>query len=141
MNGVDGLGLADMGQDDVLFHELIHVYRAQRGVFESQSVGNAFQFLEEFYAVVLTNIYVSEARPNAILRGDHNLEFHSLADAGQPEDANEFYRRHRDNIDKLMNDESMKALTSPLAVTHSASRIGRWNPLRAAKFAGMFSSV
>ncbi len=142
MMGVDGLGLPKLGQEDVLFHELIHVYRAQLGAFEFQVIGGAFGFLEEFYAVVLTNIFLSEGRPDAVLRGDHALEFHSLQDAGQPEDASEFFQRNRTMIERLLNDPSMSVLMHGLTRSGGTAQIANWNPLRVARLArDMYSSL
>lgn len=62
--------------DEILFHELVHVLRAVSGKFVKQPVFgglNKYTNSEEFVAVLLTNIYISD-RSNKIksgLRRDH----------------------------------------------------------------------
>lgn len=68
--------------DEILFHELVHVFRGVSGKFSQQPVfGGLSKYTdtEEFYAVLLTNIYISD-RTNKIksgLRRDHK-GFHAL---------------------------------------------------------------
>jgi hypothetical protein len=68
--------------DEILFHELVHVFRGVSGKFLKQPVFGGlskYDDTEEFYAVLLTNIYVSD-RTNKIksgLRRDHK-GFHAL---------------------------------------------------------------
>jgi Effector protein len=46
--------------DEVLFHELVHASRQMRGVEDSIPVNAGYADQEEYLAVVLTNIYLSE---------------------------------------------------------------------------------
>jgi len=62
--------------DEILFHELVHVFRNVSGKWAKQPVFGGLRTYddsEEFYAVLLTNIYISD-RSNKIksgLRRDH----------------------------------------------------------------------
>jgi hypothetical protein len=65
--------------DDVLLHELVHAMRQEQGTFLKipTSGGDAgYDDDEEFLAILLTNIALSEKSPGAPLRRDHG--------AGQP---------------------------------------------------------
>lgn len=46
--------------DEVLFHELVHSMRIGHGVTRDRSMGDGFENEEEFCAVLLANIYISE---------------------------------------------------------------------------------
>jgi hypothetical protein len=48
------------GPDEVLFHELVHASRQMRGVADKIPVNAGYGNQEEYLAVVLTNIYMSE---------------------------------------------------------------------------------
>jgi hypothetical protein len=124
-------GLDNFQPDDVLFHELVHAYRAMLGIFEFVEVKDTWHFTEEFFAVVLTNIYVSETGRSGSLRGDHSEQFHSLKDVSGSESDESFYlapsnRRERTLIDQLC--EEMPELTDPLS--DLVQKNGTWNPLR-----------
>jgi len=64
-----------MRDSEVLFHEMVHGYRGMRGIQHfMQTVGGRKNYgnLEEFAAVVITNIYISETRgPEEPLTADH----------------------------------------------------------------------
>ena len=68
--------------DEILFHELVHVFRNVSRKWNQQGLtGGLFRYddTEEFYAVMVTNIYISD-RSNKIksgLRRDHQ-SFHPL---------------------------------------------------------------
>jgi len=63
--------------DEILFHELVHVFRSVSGKFVQRPVFGGlsrYNDTEEFIAVLLTNIYISD-RSNKIksrLRSDHS---------------------------------------------------------------------
>ena len=62
--------------DEVLFHEMVHNLRATTDKGREQDLGGGlkrYNTLEEFYAVLLTNIYISDAtnRHSSGLRVDH----------------------------------------------------------------------
>lgn len=125
--GIDTL--ADNFQpDDVLFHELVHAYRAMLGIFEAVPTGDTWSATEEFFAIVLSNIYVSETRPTGAMRGDHNIQFHSLKDAGETESDQAFYLLHITLMEQMIRE--MPDLTKGLMETDPAKQIGAWNPLR-----------
>jgi hypothetical protein len=105
--GYDPVG--DLYQaDDVLFHELFHALRMLDGVFLGNPMRDGYDFEEEFFGILATNIYVQEqGRPQA-LRRDHSLVFHQLDQAGQ----NEFFSKYWSEINKLC--EQMEGFTREL---------------------------
>ena len=60
--------------DDILFHEMFHAYRQMQGLWTNDRLDDDFGRKEEFFAVVVTNIYVSErngSTPQRELRGNY----------------------------------------------------------------------
>jgi Effector protein len=57
--------------DEVLFHELTHATRMIRGRMTHVPVegGGGYGNIEEYFATVITNVYISEKAPTAALRG------------------------------------------------------------------------
>ena len=124
--------------DDVLFHELVHAFLQLAQIFRSVPRMDGYHNREDFYAVLFTNIYVSEQNkslsPNHTkhLRGDHNLPFHTL-DEGEPDVARagdpslQFYKKYTFEIDDLFHSDSV-------AMTHLAEKLATvpaaFNPLR-----------
>jgi hypothetical protein len=115
-----------MAPDDVLFHECVHAYRFMRG----KAIGKKMEFFEnreEFYAVLLTNIYVADRNRLQDLRGSHRLPFDVLGFQQQfaaPQRSDKlFYFQFTTEIDELCT--AMPELTTPL------SGLPTWNPLRA----------
>lgn len=68
-NSTDGVASA---ADEVLYHELVHVTRFLRGQMTMAGVsgGGGYGNIEEFFATVITNIYMSE-KGKTKLRGDY----------------------------------------------------------------------
>jgi hypothetical protein len=61
--------------DEVLYHEMIHSSRQMRGLVDPIPVDQGYGNQEEYLAVVLTNIYLSEKDPSRrVFRGDHSLK-------------------------------------------------------------------
>jgi hypothetical protein len=62
--------------DEVLFHEMLHALREMQGEFDQVPTGpqdKLYDNVEEFLAILMTNIYVSEKSPTlAVLRKDHH---------------------------------------------------------------------
>jgi hypothetical protein len=56
--------------DEVLYHELVHASREMRGVRTDFLVNKGYDNLEEYLAVVLTNIYLSE-KGQTVFAGNH----------------------------------------------------------------------
>jgi hypothetical protein len=80
--GIDPTGKG-YDADDVLFHELVHAFLKLSGVFKSKPRLDGFDDREDFYAILFTNIYVSELSGispdrGGMLRADHKLEFHEM---------------------------------------------------------------
>ncbi len=58
--------------DEVLFHEMVHGAREMRGLFSPQPLGHMYNTVEEFFAILVANIYSSETGRNIDLRSDHH---------------------------------------------------------------------
>jgi hypothetical protein len=56
--------------DTIIFHELIHASRQMRGVAEDTQVTKGYVDVEDFLAIVIANIYISE-KGKSFLFGDH----------------------------------------------------------------------
>jgi hypothetical protein len=91
--GINGPGTAP---DDILFHELVHATRDLKGVASKEKLhaNRLFPSVEEYIAVVLTNIYISETKPLARLRGGYG-DAHTFPTLAHPE-------RFLDNLDHLV---------------------------------------
>ena len=82
--------------------------------------------MEEFYAILLTNIYVSECgRGLEAIRVDHQARFDSILSsrAFPKKDAQSYYDTYRDVILKLV--DQMDDLTRPIGLHTDIA----WNPL------------
>jgi hypothetical protein len=66
------------GADDTLVHELFHKARMLQGKACVNSTNDSYENLEEFFAITVTNIYLSEIGKNSKLRGGHSLLFEKL---------------------------------------------------------------
>jgi hypothetical protein len=61
--------------DEVLYHELVHVSRQMRGKMTHVAVGGkGFPNIEEYFATVLTNVYLSD-KSETRLRGYYSSDF------------------------------------------------------------------
>jgi hypothetical protein len=58
---------------EVLFHELVHAFRLVTGKFVNSKIPKlpAYDIEEDFYAIVITNIFLSETDRNQPLRESH----------------------------------------------------------------------
>lgn len=63
---------------------MVHASRAIRGLRQPDYRIVGWDSVEDLYAIMLTNIYVSNNNRNADLRGDHSLPFHALIDSTLP---------------------------------------------------------
>lgn len=66
------------GNDDTLVHELFHKARMFQGLFCVVETNDPYDKLEEFFAITITNIYLSEVGKNNRLRGGHSALIESL---------------------------------------------------------------
>jgi hypothetical protein len=64
--------------DEVLFHEMLHGARKMRGVETKASVDKDYDDVEEYLAIVLSNIYLAEKKQTS-LRANHSDGFTPLA--------------------------------------------------------------
>jgi len=56
--------------DEIVFHELVHAARQMRGVSYKREVNREYNNMEEYIAVIITNIYLSE-KGQHYLRANH----------------------------------------------------------------------
>jgi hypothetical protein len=61
-------------KDAMLLHEVFHAIRMASGLLQRMPLMK-YDDLEEFYAVTITNMYVSSKYPGKPLRGDHRMTF------------------------------------------------------------------
>jgi hypothetical protein len=119
-NGQVRAGGPGTAADEILLHELVHCARhmktwADPSLYNFTGMGDGFENIEEFYAVLIANMYSSETgRP---LRRDHALSrdgrtvplVRTTSIAGLPipvfSELGLFYPRHRNEVE-LMRDES-----------------------------------
>jgi hypothetical protein len=107
---------------EVLFHELVHSVRELSGKLDQRPLHDAYEDIEEYFAIVVANVYRSEL--NRIgLRGGHHSE--SLPPK-QRDDAGVFLNAgdNRKRLDRLRHETP--DLFNAVAGVGSA----RWNPIR-----------
>jgi Effector protein len=66
--------------DEVLFHEMVHATRQMRGILNPLPLGFLYDTEEEFFAILLANIYASETGRPVDLRSDHHGFTHLTTD-------------------------------------------------------------
>jgi hypothetical protein len=88
--------------DCVLVHELVHALRMMAGRMLHNTLPAEMNFgnVEEFFAVLIANIYRSECERPEALRNDHSGHFVPLTQT----DALVYYNSHATLIDQLCND-------------------------------------
>lgn len=65
--------VAGVGPHQILLHEMLHAYRFQHGFTNLESTGDGYDNMEEYFAIVVANIYISGADgASARLRADHH---------------------------------------------------------------------
>jgi hypothetical protein len=128
--------------DEILLHELVHIVRMMRtwsnpSSYRFANVGDGFGNIEEFYAVLIANIYSSEtARP---LRRDHSLTpgggtrflFPMINVAGMAipdrQDGDLFFPQNRNSIELMRDDD----IGFGVQIFNELAQIGTdFNPLR-----------
>jgi len=116
--------------DDVLLHEMFHALRQMRGLFAATPMGEAFHFVEEFYAIMVTNMYVSEVGRPESRRADHLLPFDRLYEkpTGPFVDTDvDFFIRHKAEVDAMI--KQMPDFCAPLGEINNPLP---WNPIKKA---------
>lgn len=63
---------------DNYVHELVHKARMMQGLFSTETTGDGYHNLEEFFAILVANIHASELGANSRLRGSHAELFEPL---------------------------------------------------------------
>jgi hypothetical protein len=116
--------------DEVLFHELFHAHRYARGRSSLVRTGDNYDEVEEFSAVMLTDIYAS-ARGSMLLRGSHHFGADDRRaafvdfplDEGAESISARMAARYRDRLESLF-------WTDPGLYGQFARLTTRFNPLR-----------
>jgi hypothetical protein len=108
---------AGMKADQFLFHELVHAIRMNEGLTTRRPMGFGFDLREEFIAVVIANVYVSESDPSSSLRANHHADSGKYAAYGIPSlemlDMRRFTQSYRRELQDLRDE--MPGLTTKLA--------------------------
>jgi hypothetical protein len=68
-------GVVGSDPDEVMFHEMVHALRMLQGELQAVPTGatdDDYDNVEEFLAVLVTNLYMSEKDPHGPLRASHN---------------------------------------------------------------------
>lgn len=107
---------------EALLHELVHSLRQLSGHFDQQRTYDSYFDLEEFYAIVVGNVYRSELQRIG-LRGGHGSE--SLPPK-QRDDAAIFLKtgEHRKRLERLRreNEDLFRVISDVVKA--------KWNPIR-----------
>jgi hypothetical protein len=79
-----GLNRVGFSGDEIIFHEMVHALREMSRLMLSNYLGSSYDDIEEFIAILVANIYISEKNdadpgPDEFLRADHRLG-HALDD-------------------------------------------------------------
>lgn len=113
--------------DDILFHELIHALRMMKGLWNPVRIVN-WDNVEDLFAIMLTNIYLSSNNRNSDLRGDHQKLYHPLPNSllrpSERQSDQTFYLQNDTYIDGLRH--SMPEICAPITAINC-----NWNPLKA----------
>jgi hypothetical protein len=126
--------------DDVLVHELTHGLRMLEGLILTNDMGNSddtqrFGNTEEFYALLVANIYVSERNKqmgmSQPLRGNISAPNRFLALTGTESLSKQFYADHKSLIDRLRSE--MIGFTHGGGLRGLQSSPAAFNPIREAE--------
>jgi hypothetical protein len=108
--------------DEVLLHEMVHALRMEMGLNLCLGMDDGFDTVEEFYAILIANIYRSECGYQT-LRANHDGK--KMLAAPFTDDGR-FYKQWKDKVDTLIH--QMRDLCNALAAVPCA-----FNPIRRAK--------
>jgi hypothetical protein len=120
----------DWRADDMLFHECVHALRQVMGVWRRTPMAE-WRDREEFYAALLTNIYLWQGGRQSDMRGDHAAIFKPMAESlryAYSADA-------RDNLGRgfaaKYNDEILALRNEMFGLYMEIAKLPfGWNPLR-----------
>jgi hypothetical protein len=110
--------------DEVLLHEMVHALRMEMGLNLCLATGDNFDTVEEFYAILIANIYRSECG-YPTLRAHHNGKEMLAAPFS---DDRIYYKQWKDKVDTLCR-EMFEVCTAIANVPC------KFNPIRRAKAA------
>jgi len=69
-------GVAGAQPDAVLLHEMVHALRMMRGIFNGAPIGFLYLNEEEYFAILIANIYASELRRVILIKKTDPPGFH-----------------------------------------------------------------
>ena len=150
--GANGVIIFDLGalatiigpaaqKEAILLHEIVHAIRATWGM-ESADAVPGYDDIEEFYAITLSNMYVSSAYPGSSFRGDHStLRLHlgrltgdpngSISNPGLAErDLRRFVMGHRLELLRFIHEMPLGLALSRATCKFNPFRVcfNGWNP-------------
>lgn len=129
--------IGNLMPDDVLVHELMHGLRMMEGLVLSTEMGSdsetdRFENKEEFYALLVANIYVSELNKKQgrrqALRGNISAPDRFQALVGDEAISEKFYQSHKAAVDALCNEQI--GLTHGGGLKGLQHAPGDFNPIR-----------
>ncbi len=133
-SGIDPHGL--WAPDDILVHEAFHALRYMKGIVKRTPMGDGWTEREEFYAMIIANIYRSEkGQPVNALRAWHRgRTFRRMVDVlgGELPSADlSFYMTYESEINCLCRE--MPEVCGPLGRPRCSNTMLRctWNPIYA----------
>jgi hypothetical protein len=112
--------------DEILLHEMIHAARDMRGVAENVKLGHLYDTEEEFFAILITNIYASELHRPHDLRSDH----HGFEPLSKNQDTSAEFLPKKDWSDYRYRMVAKLVREEP-GLSHRLAKVGaKFNPLR-----------
>jgi Effector protein len=92
---------AGVQTDETLFHEMIHALRMMLGVFNKNVMRDDYDDVDEFVAILIANIYLSEQQKD--LRLDHKV-FNRQSRKRSDSNGKKFYEEYKVEIKELCTD-------------------------------------
>lgn len=112
--------------DEVLLHEMVHALRMLIGMSESVALGHLYDDEEEFFAILIANIYVSELNRRDDLRSDH----HGFRRLSENQDTSEEFLPKADTNDYRYRLVRKLVMQEPFLCMNLANVPGTFNPIR-----------
>jgi hypothetical protein len=108
--------------DDALLHELVHCLRIMSGLYDGSDYLPGYHNAEEFFAILITNMYQGQRGRVRSLRADYARPFNALP--GRWTDSqSDIYHQYKQQLDRLSSE-------MPDLCGHFRTMDGFWNPFR-----------
>ena len=117
-NGKHAMGSHGLSPDEILFHELVHAIAASHGTLNCTPMVDGFDNMDDFRAILFTNIYSSETGRK--LRKNHHGHSELVTDKFMPSN---FYETYKVQIKTCCQELAM--LSQQLALVNCS-----YNPVR-----------